>query len=725
MKLNLGHILPIVALSLSVACGNNANESLLLSSSDACISSSQPLSKVTLNQSFTTSPTNLPEHFYLAVHPDAFDENWLMTVSVNQLNIDGLVSPPQTLATEVVRFQVQNEQLYIINASNSDEDSLFEPENIIDVYPIETRGEQAGCENRRSIIFDPSRGQNRLSVVGNSVGVPLVVDLSYLQNLKVSEQGIYFEQTLSATSPTGNETNNDGQSIRNVSSTLGISFERYTEEIESFPISRLAEFPRTYYFSQNDIYGFRRHRNAVAKWDIRPGMEPIVWTVAQDLTQELERVDGDLLNPFEAIKQGIEAWNDVFGYEVFRVEPADENTVYGNHHQNFILSEDNSASDLPFAYADMRMDPITGQIRGANVFLGLGIMGFSPSEPETSAPSQTANQRLSWNGHEASRICSLGPKPQASTSVRSLTDTEAAITNLVLHEVGHTLGLRHNFRGSLASTEETPPTSVMDYLTVSDEIRLTEPGIFDRYAIDLLYPTTRDDPESWCEDTDVNVCLDFCPDELLGGDCNRFDSGPEPLNSTAIPRWDALALAFEDLDGPRPPEAVQRLVQFAGNDLIRYILTGNEEQVRQGYEALTRSPTVTLSEELDTTILYFRDSALIYSIAAILGFENFDWDQETSTELSILVLDFLRDEIADDLVVIAQETNGLRSIDTRQLAIRMLFTIERVASRGLLTELILALEANLAQQEPGSRDYADTESLIRTCLRAIDELNQG
>ena len=58
---------------------------------------------------------------------------------------------------------------------------------------------------------------------------------------------------------------------------------------------------------------------------------------------------------------------------------------------------------------------------------------------------------------------------------------EKYLTQVILHEVGHTLGLRHNFKGSLSVS------SVMDYNAEADAVRLDKPGAYDVAAVRYLY----------------------------------------------------------------------------------------------------------------------------------------------------------------------------------------------------------------------------------------------
>jgi hypothetical protein len=92
--------------------------------------------------------------------------------------------------------------------------------------------------------------------------------------------------------------------------------------------------------------------------------------------------------------------------------------------------------------------------------------------------------------------------------------TNEALTKLILHEVGHTLGLNHNFRAShlydataIHKKEITAKTgltgSVMDYMpaniaplnTPQGEFYITKPGPYDHWVIDYGYSEALEDPK--------------------------------------------------------------------------------------------------------------------------------------------------------------------------------------------------------------------------------------
>ena len=113
------------------------------------------------------------------------------------------------------------------------------------------------------------------------------------------------------------------------------------------------------------------------------------------------------------------------------------------------------------------------------------------------------------------------------------------LTELVMHEVGHTIGLRHNFRGSYAySNEERNSTqtsaSVMDYMdyiwkneTLSGQIPfMSEPGEYDVWAIRYGYSIVDSEEEVESIANEEDRAYGFCTDEdvdRMDPSCSRYD----------------------------------------------------------------------------------------------------------------------------------------------------------------------------------------------------------
>ena len=134
------------------------------------------------------------------------------------------------------------------------------------------------------------------------------------------------------------------------------------------------------------------------------------------------------------------------------------------------------------------------------------------------------------------------------------------ITNLTLHEVGHTLGLRHNFRGSyLYSPDEihnkdltgnTIMSSVMDYdpINIAPEGKeqgiffSTVPGVYDKWAIKFGYtPNMTDDERQSLLLRSIEPQLTFGTDEEamsrpgynIDPRTKRYDMSNDPITYAA------------------------------------------------------------------------------------------------------------------------------------------------------------------------------------------------
>ena len=182
-------------------------------------------------------------------------------------------------------------------------------------------------------------------------------------------------------------------------------------------------------------------------------------------------------NYVQAVKDGILYWNFAMGKEIVQVKKAPEGVTAPDAGYNIIqwVPWDNAG----FAYADDLMDPLTGQSQHGQAYITSAwafqtraqARAFLRAMEEMAEPKKDSTKAVPAL-HRALPFLSSGPTCdidpvefaramatglKAVLASDELTDaavlriSQDAVREVVAHEVGHVLGLRHNFAGSLAA----------------------------------------------------------------------------------------------------------------------------------------------------------------------------------------------------------------------------------------------------------------------------------
>ncbi len=239
--------------------------------------------------------------------------------------------------------------------------------------------------------------------------------------------------------------------------------------------------------------------------DLSEPEEPIVWWIENTTPYELRDI----------IKDGVEAWNIAFEKAGFRnaiqvkIQSDTANWGAGDIRYN-VLRWTSSPSPPWGGYGPSFVNPRTGQILGADIMLEWSYITrrifednlFNNSEDNLEHHYCTAaeHQQIETSfGIDYIKIFDLGSEMEKELIKQSL-------YRLVLHEVGHTLGLNHNFKGStLLTTDELNNkeivdkkgvcNSVMEYPAINITRRSEDqglffdvkPGLYDIWAIEFGY----------------------------------------------------------------------------------------------------------------------------------------------------------------------------------------------------------------------------------------------
>lgn len=252
-------------------------------------------------------------------------------------------------------------------------------------------------------------------------------------------------------------------------------------------------------------------KNPLAK--ISEPVKPIVWWIEN--TTPLEYRD--------TIRDATLAWNKAFEQAGFKdaiqvkVQPDDADWDAGDLRYN-VLRWTASPKPLFGGYGPSVANPLTGEILGADIMLELIAMQSMsrmpgmfdvPAASSTQAggrfnPMQVSHAPIYQGGaFGAAALSAMGAEEATSNRF-----AEEFLYFLVLHEVGHTLGLNHNFiasqqtpldaiydaettrkHGLVASVMDYPAPNLAPVGMEQGQFYIVEPGAYDRWAIEYGYTT--------------------------------------------------------------------------------------------------------------------------------------------------------------------------------------------------------------------------------------------
>ncbi|MBU2893596.1 zinc-dependent metalloprotease [Colwellia sp. D2M02] len=250
-------------------------------------------------------------------------------------------------------------------------------------------------------------------------------------------------------------------------------------------------------------------------------VKPVVWWIENTTPIEWR----------ETIKEGVLAWNSSFEKAGFKnalqvkIQPDDATWDAADLNYN-VLRWTSSPNPRFGGYGPSLANPLTGEMLGSDIMLEFIFMKnrwIYNSLYSQGASSLTAEHNENSAEHSEKLHCSAGHELQQDFILaQAMTNTndieheallKEGLRSLVLHEVGHTLGLNHNMKASIlwdekevhdkSKTQGILTGSVMDYAPINaapvgvsqGDYFQTKPGPYDDWAIEYGYSTTLESAE--------------------------------------------------------------------------------------------------------------------------------------------------------------------------------------------------------------------------------------
>lgn len=394
-----------------------------------------------------------------------------------------------------------------------------------------------------SYDVDGARGTNNDLTESSFQSIP-VID-SFIRDIKFDDKNLELEQISKVRMDVIKPASDKVLNVENREETLAMNI-----QIRSYNLS--SDFKPKEYDSSRRVGFFVTKvgkkgmsadvSNLITKWDISDAKGPIKVRLSSAVPEEY----------LGAVKEGALYWNHVFGKEVLEV-------VVGEDPQAAPKDRSITLRWIPWldsgaAYAIGQSDPLTGELLRAQVFMPSVFTRVGSAElVKMNGDAPVVGAVACDFSHRVQKLEELMREADHSQRLRLAQD---AVRATVAHELGHALGLRHNFAGSFSAKVSAQQvekeasrylkntmhkgletsTSIMDYVSGVDEAlmsaRLKTASLsYDKMAMDWAYAEAAD------QGLDEKVSL-YCTDDdiaLAGSQklqiygCERFDAGNNPM----------------------------------------------------------------------------------------------------------------------------------------------------------------------------------------------------
>lgn len=395
-----------------------------------------------------------------------------------------------------------------------------------------------------SFDVDGPRAKNNDLTESSFAALP-VVD-SFVRNIKFDEKNVELEQIskvrVDSVKP-GEEDKGFNMETREETLAMNIQIRAYNLTKDFKP----KEYDETrqvgFFVTKVAKKGYSQDLiNLITKWDLSPAKGPIVVRISAAVPEDY----------LEAVKEAAFYWNKVFGRDIITVKTGVDPQAGPEDRSIFIRWI--PWLDSGAAYAIGQSDPLTGELLRAQIFMPSVFTRVGSADLVTlNGNIPVAAGAVACDLSQS--FLALDKMAREASDSQRLRLAQDGVRATVAHELGHALGLRHNFAGSYSAKVKTQEiyqsaktylqdlkhkgletsTSIMDYVSGIDEILMSAriknaPLSYDKMAMDWAYAegdgALNEDVSKYCTDDDIALANSQGL-QIYG--CERFDAGNNPL----------------------------------------------------------------------------------------------------------------------------------------------------------------------------------------------------
>lgn len=394
-----------------------------------------------VQDSFSAAPTKALDDSkkdlaQVVISRTALEKEFLLTTNM----LSQLPTPMfSSLQSRVVYFTLKSDRIYMLEATAGRAVGTNNPQSFLPLAEFEIL-----AQNATDITIDFNLGMKSLITVGEMAvsdfpestdwkSVP--VNFSYLQEVKFSNNSFFIRQIAQV------------QMQTLVPLEIRYYLAPYNPD-PSFVPTRSPGHDQVGYFEANpllDIHGNKL--NYAMKFNLN---KPIIFAISANTPADYK----------ETVRNGILYWNKTLGENKIQViELTDAELTAPNPDYNIV--QWTNWDSAGYAFADAHIDPRSGEVTHAQVFFP---SAFTEAAIEKRVRILEGSQkRFGLNGFKSNLLCHRNILSEFANSISALEEAGAIskqamqkaikdyVFEVIAHEIGHVLGLRHNFAGSLAS----------------------------------------------------------------------------------------------------------------------------------------------------------------------------------------------------------------------------------------------------------------------------------